>query len=49
LLAAGRKIRERIMDTLSNLAKSVGAGVLTLAFLGGVGYLMYVALFSAAG
>lgn len=37
------------MDTMSNLAKSIGAGVLTLAFLSGVGYLLYVALFSVTG
>lgn len=37
------------MDTISNLAKSVGAGVLTLAFLGGVGYLLYLALFNVTG
>jgi preprotein translocase subunit Sss1 len=33
------------MDTIS---RSVGAGLLTLVFLGGVGYLLYVALFSVS-
>jgi hypothetical protein len=37
------------MDTISNLARSIGAGVLTLAFLGGIGYLLYVALFNVTG
>jgi hypothetical protein len=35
-------------ETTSNIGRSVGAGLLTLVFLGGVGYLMYVALFSAS-
>lgn len=41
--------RESNMDTMSNLARSIGAGVFTLAFLSGVGYLLYIALFSVAG
>jgi|GEM_PF-6751138 hypothetical protein len=34
------------MDTISNLMSRIGVGVLTLAFLGGIGYLMYLALFN---
>jgi hypothetical protein len=36
------------MDTISNFGRSVGAGLLTLVFLGGVGYLLYVALFNVS-
>jgi hypothetical protein len=44
-----RPLRERNMDTVSNFVKSIGAGVLTLAFLVGVGYFFYVALFNVTG
>lgn len=34
------------MDAISEYGRSIGAGVLTLVLLGGVGYLLYMALFS---
>lgn len=37
------------MESFSDLISRIGAGVLTLAFLGGVGYLLYIALFSVTG
>jgi hypothetical protein len=37
---------ETNMDTISESVRSIGAGVLTLILLGGVGYLLYTALFS---
>ncbi len=33
------------MDTISESVRSIGAGVLTLILLGGVGWLLYTALF----
>ena len=38
--------KETNMDTISEYGRSIGAGVLTLILLGGVGYLLYTALFS---
>ncbi len=41
--------REEDFETsLSETAKSIGAGIFTLAFLGGIGYLLYIALFNVS-
>lgn len=39
--------REEDFETsMSDTARSIGAAIFTIAFLGGIGYLLYIALFN---